>query len=144
MSRYLILLSVILLFSCGFGEKNESNLSAEDLAYIQDLVPFEEGEEIELFESNAGWKGLKVAGNIITNKGLASYWIEDDSEVHYASYAHIDSLKPVDKVRSLSYASYLIVYPHDQDQFKVYVDADSTRTWTFFERALKNWEQYQD
>ena len=54
-------------------------------------------------------------------------------------YYQIDSLKPVDRTNAKTYASYLEVYGANQYNFKIYVDADSARTFNFFNKAIKNW-----
>lgn len=134
----LYLIGTVILQSC--GGRDENNLSQEDLKYINDTIPLEEGEEIELFETNGGLNGFKTAGNFITNKRLAHYWIDDkNNEAHSLKYNQIDSLKTVDRRRATTYASYLEVYGANRYTFKIYVDADSARTWEFFNRAIENW-----
>ena len=134
------LLWSILLVSCGM-DKDETSLNAKDNAYIQRLGVLDSTETIELFESNGGLEGLKQSGNFITEKRIASYWIEDDSRrIESAFFEEIDSMKLTDLVTKLTYASYVTVYKSDGHQFEVYVDADSARTYQFYEHALKHWE----
>ncbi len=140
MKNLTLSLSLCLLYSCGFGEKNEHNLSEEDLKFINEIIPLEDDEEIQLFETNGGLKGLKTSGNFITNKRLASYWINGKTdEVHSIKYSQIDSLKTMDRTNEVTYASWIQIYCSSQNNFKIYVDADSTRTWTFFKEAVGNW-----
>jgi len=136
-----LLLCSILVVSCGM-DKDESSLNAKDISYIQQLGVLDSGETIELFESNGGLEGIKQSGNFITKKRIASYWIEDDSrKIESAFFEEIDSMKLTDLVTKLTYASYLTVYKSDGHQFNVYVDADSARTYQFYEHALENWEK---
>lgn len=139
---FLYVCTPLLLSACDFGDRTEQNLSEKDIEYIDAVIlPIADDEEIQLFETNGGLKGFKTSGNFITNKRLVSYWIDDKTnEVYAIAYDQIDSLKPVDRTAALSYASYIQVYSSSVTDFKVYVDADSTRTWAFFNKALGNWE----
>ena len=129
-----------LLSSCGFNDTNETTIGEKEIDFITSLGLLEQDEQIEMFESNAGFKGYKQSGNLITDKRLASYWIEDNTEeIDFAYYSTIDSLVEVDLVSKLTYASYLEVYKADGTTFKVYIDADSTRTYNFFNKAMENW-----
>ncbi|MDF3026068.1 MAG: hypothetical protein K0S23_375 [Fluviicola sp.] len=131
--------------SCS-NNKNENTLRNEDQSFIRELGILDSLEEIELFESNGGFKGFKQSGNFITKKRIASYWIEDgEKEVHSAFFStDIDSISQTDLVSKLTYASYLTVYKTDGSSFRVYVDADSVRTYQFFNKAKENWEKYRE
>jgi hypothetical protein len=131
---------VLVFYSC--GNRDENNLSEEDLKYINEIIPLEEDEQIELFETNGGLSGYKTAGNFITNKRIAHYWLDGkNDEIHSLKYNQIDSLKPVDRTNIPTYASFIEVYGTQQYSFKVYVDADSARTQEFFNQAIKNWKR---
>ena len=134
----LFLIGTAILQSC--GGRDENNLTEEDLEFINEIIPLEEGEEIELFETNGGLNGFKTAGNFITNLKLAHYWIDGENvEAYSLKYNQIDSIKTVDRTKETTYASYLEVYGENQSNFKIYIDADSARTWKFFMKALENW-----
>jgi hypothetical protein len=137
---FLPIISVlILLTSCGFGKKTEANLTPEDLTFIQQIIPLDADEKIELFESNGGLRSVKKSGNFITNKRLASYWRDGKNDhTDFLEYKEIDSLTLIDKSRSLIDASYITVYSASKGDFKLYVSADSTRTWDFFNQAERN------
>ncbi len=143
--RLALLLLPITMISC-FNNKNETTLMKEDQLFIRELGILDSLEEIELFESNGGFKGFKQSGNFITDKRIASYWIEDgEKEVHSAFFStEIDSISQTDLVSKLTYASYLTIYKTDGSSFKVYVDADSIRTYQFFNKARANWEKYRE
>lgn len=122
---------------------NEKTLAPEDHVFIESLGILEPKEEIELFESNGGWGGLKSAGAFITSQRIAYYWIEDgEKEIHSAFFANdIDSIALTDLSTKLTYASYLTVYKHNDSSFKVYIDADSARVQAFYKKAMEHWEQ---
>lgn len=139
MKKYLFLFSLTTFIIHGCQSKNESNLSAADRTFIHSIIPLDEGEKIELFETNGGFKGLKTSGNFMTNKRIATYWIDGKSDaINSTTYEEIDSIKTIDLVKAISNASYLEVYTGD-NKFNVYVDADSSRTWQFFNQAIENW-----
>jgi hypothetical protein len=142
-SRHVLifLVSLAILFSCA-ENKTESNLMAGERKFIEDLGILDLKEEVQLFENNDGSEDVTKSGNFITNKRIAGYWIEDgNKEVHSAFFENeIDSLSQTDNHTKLTYASYLTVYKTDGSSFKVYVDADSTRTFEFFNKARANLE----
>jgi hypothetical protein len=140
----ILLLSFIFLFSCA-RDKNETNLNKEDLATISTIIPLDKNETIELFETNGGFNGLKTSGNLITNKRIASYWLDgNNDEIHTIEYKDIDSIHTKDHSKALTYASYLQIYSSSKSNFKVYVDADSSRTWRFFNKAIENWKLHKN
>lgn len=134
---------LIVVFSSCTNETSEKTLSKEDHAFIESLGILAPEEEIELFESNGGWDGIKSAGAFITSQRIAYYWIEDgEKEINAACFAtDIDSIALTDLSTKLTYASYITVYQRSGSSFKVYIDADSTRVKAFYDLAqdhLKN------
>ena len=134
---------LIVVFSSCTNETSEKTLSKEDHAFIESLGILEPKEEIELFESNGGWDGIKSAGAFITSQRIAYYWIEDgEKEINTAYFAtDIDSIALTDLSTKLTYASYITVYQRSGSSFKVYIDADSARVKAFYDLAqdhLKN------
>jgi hypothetical protein len=140
--KFIFLFPVMIIISCA-SEVNEKNISPEDHAFIESLGILLPEEEIELFESNGGWGGLKSAGAFITSQRIAYYWLEDgENEVYSAFFAtDIDSIALTDLSTKLTYASYLTVYKHNDSSFKVYIDADSARVQAFYKKAMEHWEQ---
>lgn len=133
----IFLCSSLFIFSC--TSNNENNLTSEDKSYINKVIPFEENEVIELFETNGGLKGVKTSGNFITNKRLSTYWVDDNEKnINFAFYKEIDSIKYVDRRAASTFASYIEVYSQIKGNFKVYIDADSSREMTFYNHALNN------
>ncbi len=137
-------MSTFTLLSCS-SSKNESTLNSSDIRYIQELGILNKNENIEIFESNGGFKGLKQSGNFITSDRIATYWIEDNQKEIESAYfsTEIDSITFTDLISKLTYASYVTVYRTDGRNFKVYVDADSVRTYQFFNKAQQNWMKYR-
>jgi hypothetical protein len=136
----------LIVSSCGGDLKTGEDLSKRDKEFIRELGILDGEENIILFDSQGGgFNGLKTSGNFITDKRIASYWIDSrdttKTSVDYAFYADIDTIWRYPKFKSLTYASYLEVYRRDGTTFKVYIDADSTRTWDFFNRALQEWNR---
>ena len=138
--KLVLLLIPGILISC--SDKDETNLKDGDRKFIQDLGILEPKEELELFECNGGFGGAGQSGNFITKRRIAAYWIEDgEKEVHSAFFENeIDSMSQTDNHTALTYASYVTVYKTDGTSFHVYVDADSTRVYEFFNKARSNWE----
>ncbi|MCR9154428.1 MAG: hypothetical protein NXI09_09990 [Bacteroidetes bacterium] len=123
-------------FSCSQGPVDGAALSAKDRDFIERLGLCDAREEIILFDTQFD---LRSSGNLITNKRLAAYWIEAEEEfsnIDWAFYEDIDSLKVKDLSSSLSYASYLEVHRRGQASFRLYVDGDKEEEEVFFEKAL--------
>ena len=142
-SLSIFLFSILFLaVSCSWTEKNENNLSAKDLSFIRSLGILDTNEKILLFESNGGISGLKQSGNFVTDKRVASYWIENNqTEMNFAFYAQIDSMKLNDKTTAVTLASSFTIYAHDNNTFELYVDADSARLHQFYNQTVQLWEK---
>ena len=141
--RGIYFIVLFFIFSSCTNETSEKTLSKEDHAFIESLGILEPKEEIEFFESNGGWDGIKSAGAFITSQRIAYYWIEDgEKEINAANFAtDIDSISLTDLSSKLTYASYLTVHQRSGSSFKVYIDADSARVKAFYDLAqdhLKN------
>lgn len=135
-----ILTTGAIFLSCQHRARPGTKLSQADRDYINGLGLLEDNENIILFD---GQSDLKTSGNFITDKRIASYWIDrgdkTKSSVDFGFYNEIDTILTKDLSRTLTYASYLEVVKHDGKTFKVYVDGDSTEVRTFFERAISEW-----
>lgn len=137
----ILLIPFGMFFSCA-DDKTERNLMTGEHKFIEGLGILDVKEEVQLFENNDGFEDVTKSGNFITNKRIAAYWIEEDQkEVHSAFFENeIDSMSQTDNHTALTYASYLTIYKTDGSSFKVYIDADSARTYEFFNKARANWE----
>lgn len=132
----------MLLVSCGLKAKNENNLTNKDLQFIHDLGIIDSNETILLFESNGGLSGLKKSGNFVTEKRVASYWIEKNlTEKNFAIYSQIDSMKLNNKTNAVSLASSITIYTKDNKTFELYIDADNTRLNQFYNQTVQLWKK---
>src|SRR5688572_3676379 len=136
----------LVVSSCDSDLETGDDLSKQDKEFIRKLGILDVEEDIILFDSQGGgFNGLNTSGNFFTDKRIAAYWIDSrdttKTSIDYAFYMDIDTVWRYPKFKSLTYASYLEVHRRDGSKFKVYVDADSTRTWDFFNRALKEWSR---
>ena len=135
-NRFISILLFVLTVSCKNEIKTEKGISDEDLIFMTKIGLLDNKEKIILFDSQEGLIGSQKSGNFISNKRIASYWIDKDREnktsINYALYGEIDSIKFKDLSNALTYASYLEIFKSDGSRFKVYVDADSVNTWKFF------------
>lgn len=138
-----MLLVLPLLMSCFGNTLDETTLTASDKKYMEEIDVLNPGEEVQLFYTQGGFKGLKQSGNLITSERIAAYWIEDnDTTIHSALFAsEIDSITTKDLVNNPLYSSYIKVYKKNGEDFNVYVDADSARTYQFFRQAIDNLEK---
>jgi hypothetical protein len=80
---------------------------------------------------------LKQSGNFITNKRVASYWIE----LNFAFYSQIDSLKLKNKTAAVTLASSITIFTDDKTTFELYIDADSGRLNQFYDKTLEIWQK---
>lgn len=137
----LLAIPVGILFSCA-ENKTERNLTPGERKFIESLGILDLKEEVRLFENNDGSEDVTKSGNFITDKRIAAYWIKGvDQEIHSAFFENeIDSISQTDNHTALTYASYVTVYKTDGSSFNVYIDADSARTYEFFNKARANWE----
>lgn len=141
--QLLFLISTLLFaVSCGWKAKNESNLTPKDLQFIRELRILDSNETILLFETNGDFSGLKQSGNFITNKRVASYWIENNvKELNFAFYSHIDSLKLNSRTNAVTLASSITIFANDKTTFELYIDADSARLNQFYDKTLEIWQK---
>ena len=143
--KTLLLSSLLFTMACGDAIKQGNQLNDEDLKYIRSLGILEEGEEILLFDSQGAFGGKRNSGNFITEKRLATYWIDEhDSQnnvVESALYPEIDTIITKDLSTSLTYASYLEVVTKDKRRFKVNVDAKQEELQHFFDLANEKWRK---
>ncbi len=141
----IVIWSLIILVSCGSAIKKGDQLSSEDLKYIRSLGILDEGEKILLFDSQGALGGKLNSGNFITEKRLATYWIDDHdiklNVVESAFYPDIDTIITKDQSKSATYASYLEVRTKDKRNFQVNVDAKEDELNAFFDLAMEKWRK---
>jgi hypothetical protein len=151
MPRFLILkrttspcLWIFVLFLVGCERDANEKLTVKERAFVMSLGILEDTEKIIMFDSQGGgFNPVLTSGNFFTDRRIASYWIDDrnkdKSEVHSAFYSEIDTLWRYPKYKSLTLSSYLEVRRRDGSTFNVYVSGDSIETWSFFNRAMREW-----
>ena len=141
----LTLAFLLTAMACGDAIKQGDQLSQEDLKYIRSLGILEEGETILLFDSQGAFGGKRNSGNFITDKRVATYWIDEhDSQenlVESAFYPDIDTLLTKDMSQSATYASYLEVKTKDKRNFRVTVDGKEHELQQFFDLAISQWRK---
>ena len=133
----------MILISCNGGIKNGTELTQTDLNYIEKIGLKNEDEKIILFDSQLD---NETSGNLITDKRLASYWIDKEkniNKINFAYYSEIDTLLTKDLSKSLTYASFVKVIKNDKTEFKVYVDDNGKNTKYFFEKAMIEWKKWK-
>lgn len=118
------LLFCLFLSSCKLFQDND-NLNNSDLVYLESLGLLSENEYIIWFDSQLD---KKTSGNFLTNKKVASYWIDSydkhKSFIHFFILEDIDSLQLFDLSKSASMASYIEVYSKGES-INLYIDKDS-------------------
>lgn len=129
------------MISCDTGIKNGSELTKADLNYLQKIGLMTENEKVILFDSQLDHQ---TSGNIISDKRLASYWIDEKKKinnVNSALYSEIDTIFTKNLSNSLTYASYIKVVKKDNSTFKVHIDDKAEKTNKFFETAISEWKK---
>ena len=129
----------VILISCNSGIKNGTELTQSDLNYLEKIGLKSENENIILFDSKLD---IETSGNLITDKRLASYWIDKEkniNKINFAYYNEIDTLLTKDLSKSLTYASFIKIIKNDKSEFKVHVDDNEKNTNEFFNRAISEW-----
>lgn len=130
------------LFSCNNIMKGDS-LSKSDVEYIQGLHLLDKGEKVYKFYSEFKKEN---AGNFFTDKRIATYWIDDrNKEKNEISFAFYQDIKSIDTVfyTGATYTPYMLITKTDSSQFKVSVDGKKEDVKSFFDEALKHWQQHK-
>ena len=130
------------LMSCSSNNPNENNLTPQGIEYIKTTCALDKDETILLFETNAGFRGYKHGGNFITNKRVEGYWIENEEKsVDSANYQEIDSIKLNDRITAITLASSLSIYKSNGTKFELYIEADSSRLYSFYTKTIEVWNE---
>jgi len=135
-----VLLLLFILSACTQIKRGDK-LSKADLERLQKLNLLDEDEIILKFYSE--FKN-NVAGNFITNKRIAKYWIDEKdnsrNQISYAYYRDIDSIDTV-YYAGATYCAYMLITKIDKSNFKVCVDGKREEIKSFFEQAIDKWTQ---
>jgi hypothetical protein len=144
MKKIYITIMLSFLFSCSNHIETGDTLSEADIKYIQSLNLLDKDEKIYKFYSE--FKN-KTAGNFFTNRRIAKYWIDDRSkEKNQLSFAFYPDIKSIDTVYNpgVTYCPYMLITKSDSTQFKVCADGKQEDIKSFFEDAIKQWQQHKN
>lgn len=136
----ILVLLIVNLIGCSLINK-DSELTESDLEYIQSLGLIDKNENIIKFSTSMN---IKTSGNFITNKRIASYWIDKDENKSYKDFAYyrdIEIIDSIDNTRAWTYTSYLMITKKDSSKFKVYIDGEKEEYLLFKRLAFENWRQ---
>lgn len=136
----ILILLIINLTGCTLIT-NDDRLSESDLKYISTLGLIDENENILKFSTSMN---IKTSGNFITDKRLASYWIDKDDNKSYKDFAYypdIIKIDSVDNTNALTYASYLEITKRDSSRFKLYIDGNKEKYHSFLKVANSKWDE---
>ncbi|XLS30027.1 hypothetical protein ACJD0Z_04200 [Flavobacteriaceae bacterium M23B6Z8] len=125
----------IILSGCHFT--NSDKLTNNDINYIKKLNLLDADERIVWFDSQLT---VKSSGNFLTNKRIASYWIDKyNKERSYLTFAllkDIDSVKLKDLSNSITYSSHIEVFKGNES-FRVYIGQDTLKVKEYYRETLK-------
>lgn len=149
MNYFYFLLIIIFSTSCNSGITDGNDLSKSDIELIKKIGILDDGENIILFESHSGqFNGIKSSGNFISNKRLASYWIDEKdsskTSINYAFYSDIDTIIKTDLSDDWSLSSYLTIKTNKGEQFKLHIGQGENECSYFFNTAISKWENAQN
>ena len=120
---------------------NDNKLSDSDLKYIQNIGLLGENENVIKFSTS---RNIKNSGNFITEKRLASYWIDKNENKSYKEFAYYSDIIKIDSTNNTeawTYTSYLIITKNDNSTFKLYIDGDKEKYSSFLKLAYTKWEE---
>lgn len=143
MKLTLILLVISIFFNaCSFNKiETLSTLSTEDLKKLNSLKLLDNDEKLFKFYSEYE---KSVSGNFYTDKRLASYWIDEhDSTNNKVEFAFYEDIVKLDTIYNagVTYCPYLLVTRKDNSSFKVCVEGTKIEVSSFFEEAIRLWQQ---
>jgi len=149
---FLKIVAIITIFisspSCNHIQ-NGKDLSKTEIEYIKGLGLLDSNETILLFETHSGKRidGYKTSGNFISDKRLASYWINENkpekTNINFSYYNDIDTLTTTDLSDDWSLASYQSVRKKDGTSFKLNISGNKTEVIDFFNASIKEWTKHK-
>ncbi|HUN03765.1 MAG TPA: hypothetical protein PLS00_12985 [Niabella sp.] len=133
----------VFFFSACNRIESGKTLNESDIKYIQGLGLLDENEIIYRFYSEFKKRN---AGNFFTDKRIATYWIDErdegKNELSFAFYGDIVSIDTVYNA-GLTFSPYMLVKKSNDQQFKVSVGGSRDQIKSFFEEALKQWNEHK-
>ncbi len=144
-SLRLIICIAILSLACNGGVRSGSDLSSEEIEHIRDLGILDTNEVILVIHSQSGniRNPFLQAGNFVSDKRIASYWIDPDSSetsVIAAYHSSIDTLT-THYNNGWPAGNYIKVDLVGPNWFNVYVNNDKEHARAFYEAALAAWRK---
>lgn len=139
--RYLSLFLFCLLSCSSNHIETEGSLSKSDIEYIRSLNLISPNEKVYKFYSEFKKRN---AGNFYTDKRIAKYWIDErNSDRNQLFSAFYPEIKSIDTFYNpgVTFCPHMLVTKLDGTQFKVCADGTREEIKSFFEGALKLWNQ---
>ncbi|OMP79965.1 hypothetical protein BW716_07040 [[Flexibacter] sp. ATCC 35208] len=110
---------------------------------LKDLHLLDEDETIYQFYSNYR---KRIAGNFVSSKRVATYYIDDRSkskdEIAFAYYENIRTMDTLYRSAQVG-TPHLLVTTYDHKLIKVYVDGSRATVQSFFDKALEQWAAHR-
>lgn len=126
------------LFACQPIHRDKM-ISERLVQRLKDLNLLDEDETIYQFYSNYR---KRIAGNFVSSKRVATYYIDDRSksrdEIAFAYYENIRTMDTLYRSAQVA-APHLLVTTFDHKLIKVYVDGNRATVQSFFDKALEEW-----
>jgi|GEM_PF-7082098 len=126
------------LFSCQPNHRDKM-ISERLVQRLKTLHLLDEDETIFQFYSNYR---KRIAGNFVSNKRVATYYLDDRSKtMDEIAFAYYENIRTMDTLyRSVEVESpHLLVTTFDHKLIKVYVDGNRATVQSFFDKALEQW-----
>jgi hypothetical protein len=133
------ILVLLILISCSLTGRGDK-LDESDLRYLENLGLLDKNENVLFFTSSLS---IKRSGDFITNKRVASYWIDKDESKTFKDFAYYQDIIKIDSVnltQAWTNNSYLKITRKDGSSFNVYINDDNENYQTFVEIANENWK----
>jgi len=145
LKKVMAILTLMIIASSCNGIQSGENLTESNKEYIRGLGLLDSKEDILLFETHSGKliNSFQTSGNFISDKRLASYWIDENNPykttIDFAYYNYIDTLILTDLSENWPSASYLTIKKKDGQEFKLYISGSSSEINDFFNQSINMW-----
>lgn len=123
--------------------KSGKNLDGKTIRLIRSIGLLDKNEQIIFYYSNFE---KSKAGNFITDKRLAHYWLAaENKEENDTTYAYYSDILAIDTTYfvGVTYSPFMNIKRKDGSEFKVYIEGKHEEMKVFFEEAIRRWQQQQ-
>ena len=136
----LIIILTQLFISCGYEKvKNGEDLSTGQINHMQELGILDKDEDILYCSTNMNYN---VSGNIITEKRIAKYWLDEENrDIESAYYNEIDTILIGKYGDSFESTSFYIVKKKNGKSFNVYFNWKKEDIDLIYQEILGIWEK---